>query len=86
MKLVIAKVEGENETLVAERARLVNRAAVSFEELTPRPKYAEYFGIDESTNIHSTSQILQGLLEAIPGQKSAVFERYFLAKKNRKLM
>lgn len=62
MKMVIAKVESENETLVAERAKLVNRAAVSFEDLTPRPKYAEYFGVDEGTNIHSTTQIFQGLL------------------------
>jgi hypothetical protein len=37
MKEVISKVEKENEILVAERSKLVNRAAVSFEDLTPRP-------------------------------------------------
>ena len=39
LKEIIAKVEAENNDLVSERARLANRAAVAFEELTPRPNY-----------------------------------------------
>ena len=39
LKEVISKVEHENELLVSERAKMINRAAVSIDELTPRPKY-----------------------------------------------
>lgn len=60
---MIGKVERENETLVAERMQLVNRAAVAFEDLTPRPKYHEFFLLDHSTNLNSTSQIMASLLE-----------------------
>jgi hypothetical protein len=63
MKEVIAKVEKENETLVAERMQLVNRAAVAFEDLTPRPKYHEYFLLDNNTHLNATSQIMASLLE-----------------------
>ncbi len=55
LQLIIKKVENENEILVAERAKLVNRAAVTFEELTPRPKYSNYFVFDSKVNINSTS-------------------------------
>lgn len=86
LKEVIAKVERENETLVAERMQLVNRAAVSFEDLTPRPKYGDYYLLDRNTHLNSTSQIFNCLIEAYEGSKDQLFEKYFLAKRNRKLM
>lgn len=63
IKEVIAKVESENETLVAERMQLVNRAAVAFEDLTPRPKYHEFFLLDRNTHLNATSQIMEALLD-----------------------
>ena len=73
LKEVIAKVEHENETLVAERMQLVNRAAVAFEDLTPRPKYGDFFLIDRNTHLNPTSQIMQALLEAQEGPKEVIF-------------
>ena len=73
LKEVIAKVEGENEALVAERMQLVNRAAVAFEDLTPRPKYGDFFLIDRNTHLNPTSQIVQALLEAQEGPKEVIF-------------
>ena len=73
LKEVIAKVERENETLVAERTQLVNRAAVAFEDLTPRPKYGDFFLIDRNTHLNPTKQILQSLLEAQEGSNQAIF-------------
>ena len=35
--------------------KLVNRAAVTFEDLTPRPKYSNHFKFDEKINLISTS-------------------------------
>ena len=46
MKNLISKVEAENELLVSERAKLVNRAAVAFTDLTPRPKYDSLFTLE----------------------------------------
>ena len=63
LQLIIRKVENENEILVAERAKLVNRAAVTFEDLTPRPKYSNFFVFDEKVNLKSTGEIVTKLIE-----------------------
>lgn len=55
LKEIIAKVEAENESLSAERIKLVNRAAVSFDDLTPRPKYSDYYLIDTGTYLNPTN-------------------------------
>lgn len=62
LKEVIAKVERENETLVAERMQLVNRAAVAFEDLTPRPKYGDHYLVDRNTYFNSTAQIMNSII------------------------
>ena len=62
LKEIIAKVEGENEQLVSERMHLVNRAAVSFTDLTPRPKYKAIFEMAVKSHINSTADIFSNLV------------------------
>lgn len=63
MKEVIAKVQGENDVLVSERASMTNRAAVAFTELTPRPKYHQLLGISLKCQLDSTSDIFSKMLD-----------------------
>lgn len=69
MKAIIRKVEAENETLVSERIKLVNRAAVTFEDLTPRPKYSSFFAIDPDKFMLPTRKITEVLLDQLQGSK-----------------
>lgn len=79
MKAIIQKVEAENETLVSERVQLVNRAAVTFEDLTPRPKYSSFFAIDPSKFILPTRKITDILIDQLPGNKQEFCNKYFLS-------
>jgi hypothetical protein len=42
--------------------------------------------LDTNTNLNPTNQIFKSLMELQEGQHAEIFEKYFLAKKNRKLM
>ena len=85
LKEIIAKVEEENNNLVSERSRLVNRAAVAFEELTPRPKYKEIFEISMKNHINSTADIFSNILEKTALSNKQIVQDIILKKKSSKL-
>ena len=85
LKEIIAKVEEENNNLVSERSRLVNRAAVAFEELTPRPKYKEIFEISMKNHINSTADIFSNILEKTALSNKQIVQDIILKKKSCKL-
>jgi hypothetical protein len=66
MRDIVEKVERENEALVSERAKLVNRAAVSFEQLTPRPGYSSFFKLSKEANLKPTKEIFSALFNELP--------------------
>lgn len=54
---------------MSERIKLVNRAAVTFDDLTPRPKYSSYFGVNPEKNLLPTRQIFEIMINQLPGSK-----------------
>lgn len=61
---------------------MVNRAAVAFEDLTPRPKYNELVGFGHTVSSSSTNEIL-AQLSANPENRKQILEG--LKQKSRNL-
>lgn len=85
MNEVIAKVEQQNNVLTSERMKLVSRAAVSFDEFTPRPKYRQILGIGQKVKICSTKDIFSILVENKSISMNDLLSKIVIKQKSDKL-